>query len=211
MLKSKPILAVLAATALLPACAVAKRPIRHGSAAGQRLCRRLNDFNEAWLHADFKDLERFLAPDYVHTDDHGTYQPRATWLKVMHTRTPNLKTLTIDMHDVRIRMLGHTAVVTGEDVIGSTVHKSEPPEYLRFTQVWVDHTDGWQRLAFQATPVIDNMKFSHMKCTKSDPSVCTGHVKVTLPGTAAKTHGDDDANRSVKQIVPSCRTHIAKP
>lgn len=196
MLHYRIICIATAAVLFLPASAFSRQSKSVTSNAGQTLCKRVQLFSAAWTHADFKTMDRLLAPSYVHTDDTGAYQPRSTWLKAMHKRSANLKTLNITMHDIRIRMLGHTAVVTGEDIIGSTRHTNKPPEHLRFTQVWVNNSTGWQRLAFQATPVLKNIKFSHMKCTKSKPAVCTGRVKITLPEKPTASSAITDAEES---------------
>lgn len=186
------VVAFAAVTALcLPAKALSKEAANVADTEGNQLCQRVHQFSTAWTHADFRTMDRLLAPGYVHTDDRGAYQPRSTWLKVMHERSANLKALKISMHDIRIRMLGRTAIVTGEDVIDSTHHTGAPPEHLRFTQVWVDNPSGWQRLAFQATPVLNNIKFSHMECAKSNPRICTGRVKVTLPAGKAAVNSSD--------------------
>lgn len=161
----------------------------------QQLCQRVNEFNTAWTHADFGTLNLLLAPGYVHIDDHGLYQPRSQWLKVMHRRAGELKTLRITMKEVRIRMLGGAAVVTGEDIIQPVKANGRSGEHLRFTQVWTRGASGWQRLRFQATPVIGDMKLSDVKCEKGASARCTGKVTFTMPARSGTQHTSSSASK----------------
>ncbi len=110
-------------------------------------------FGEAWAGGDAAALEALLSPTYTHTDAFGGFQDRAAWLDYARRRAG--RTTRIGFRDLRTRIVGDVAIVTGiNDLSGPGIRTAEDREKrtLRFTQVWV-WTDGrWLREAFQATP-----------------------------------------------------------
>lgn len=66
------------------------------------------------------------------------------------------RTTQIAFRDVKTRVIGDVAVVTGiNDLAGSGVREADDRSglSLRFTQVWVLRQGAWLREAFQATPI----------------------------------------------------------
>jgi ketosteroid isomerase-like protein len=107
-------------------------------------------FGDAWARGDLATLDALLSPTYTHSDYLGGFQDRDAWLAYAASRT-RVDT-TVVFHDVRTRVFGNVAVVTGANAIsykggGSTVED----QMVRFTQVWVWTGDRWLREAFQAT------------------------------------------------------------
>ena len=77
-------------------------------------------FAEAFAKADTAVLSRLLADDYVHTNANGGVLDKARWLAFAKTRHDDLKAgkVRIDTYrndDIRIRVYGNTAVVTGQN------------------------------------------------------------------------------------------------
>lgn len=115
-------------------------------------------FGEAWLKADVKTLDSLLAREYTHTDVTGKVLHRADWLADAGNAQRWLRgdargaSPAIEFYDVRVQVMGNTAVITG----GNTIRPGDakrPPMTLRFTQVWVKEDRQWKRRFFQATPV----------------------------------------------------------
>jgi ketosteroid isomerase-like protein len=199
MTVSRIMAAALGITLVLGAGASAKTK---KDAGRQQLCRRVQEFGKAWARADFVTMDRLLAPGYIHTDDRGQVQNRSAWLKLMHRRAPQLRTLKISFSDIQIRLMGKLALVTGGNLIRSTVKMPMPAEHLRFTQLWVRNPSGWQRLAFQATPVFADLKFSDVQCGRKGPGQCSGRVKFRMPG--GKLNGKKASTASGNEML-ACR------
>ena len=109
---------------------------------------------QAWARNDLAVLEPMLRADYLHTDVAGNTQDRSHWLAYVSDRRDRGLTSTVDFADVRVRVFGEVAVATGENLIGTPLDPSQTLR-IRFTQAWVrDPRAGWQRAAFQATPIL---------------------------------------------------------
>jgi ketosteroid isomerase-like protein len=116
-------------------------------------------FGEAWAGGDIAKLEELLSPSYTHIDYFGEFHDRAGWLDYARRRT-RLRTR-ISFRDVRTRIFGDVAIVTGTndlDYIGDSGTSNESRS-VRFTQVWVWQEGRWLREAFQATAVPENSSF----------------------------------------------------
>jgi ketosteroid isomerase-like protein len=122
-----------------------------GQSAGEKMLLDLaRNVGEAWAAHDMGTLERLIDDPYFHTDTFGRTWNRAEWL----VNVPNFKPpATITFDDVKVRVFGDTAVVTGRNVV-KYLHEGKVVELaLRFTQVWRRYGDTWRRAVFQATEV----------------------------------------------------------
>jgi len=111
-------------------------------------------FGEAWACGDVAALEPLLSPTYTHTDVAGRFQDRAAWLDYAQGRAG--RTTRIDFRDVRTRILGDVAVITGINDIsndGDSRPGARQEFTIRFTQVWAWRDGRWLREALQATTV----------------------------------------------------------
>lgn len=110
-------------------------------------------FGDAWAKNDVPTLERLLKDDYLHTDVSGHVQNRAEWLAYIRDRIARREGNSIRFADDKVRFYGDVAVVTGENVISPEADPTRTTR-IRVTQVWVKvPVKGWQRAAFQATPI----------------------------------------------------------
>ena len=111
-------------------------------------------FGTAWAAGDRVALDALLSPTYTHSDVFGNFQDRAAWLAYATGRSG--RGTRIRFRDVRQRLLGDVAIITGINEIdgaGARDAADAAPLALRFTQVWVKRHGRWLREAFQATPV----------------------------------------------------------
>lgn len=115
----------------------------------------ISKFGEAWAINDMATLESLLSDDYVHTDYLGRVQNRAEWLDYVRERKAKGIVNKIEFADIKVRLYGDVAVVTGLNVIkGSlTEQANDAGAQIRFTQVLVKRRNKWLRTSFQATPV----------------------------------------------------------
>ena len=112
----------------------------------------MRQFGEAWASGDAPALARLLSPTYTHTDIFGEFLERDAWPAYAGGRAG--RPTRIAFHDVRVRIVGDAAIVTGRNDIAGPGARSAADEAdlrLRFTQIWVWRDGGWLREAFQAT------------------------------------------------------------
>ncbi|MGH7493561.1 MAG: nuclear transport factor 2 family protein [bacterium] len=110
-------------------------------------------FANAFAKADTAVLRSLLTDDYVHTNANGGVLDKTRWLAFAKTRRADLDSgkVRIDTYrndELRIRIYGNTAVVTG---LNTTIGFRDGKEWkmrLRFTNVWVKRDGCWQRVAF---------------------------------------------------------------
>src|SRR5262245_38162286 len=124
--------------------------------AGRRraLDEAVRRFGEAWAAGDGAALEALLSPRYTHTDVFGDFLERADWLAYARGRAG--RATQIEFREVRTRIVGDVAIVTGLNAVSGPGGRSADDRAaltLRFTQVWIWADGRWLREAFQATPV----------------------------------------------------------
>jgi ketosteroid isomerase-like protein len=108
----------------------------------QAVAARVQEFRDALRKADEAALNSIYADDYTITTADGTVQTKAeriAWVKANAARMG-----TLDFQDLKTRVYGDTAVVTGR--AGGGVNS-------RFIQVWVRQGGVWRLVAGQVTDV----------------------------------------------------------
>ena len=119
-------------------------------------------FGEAWAMGDVAKLKEALSPTYTHQDVWGRFQDCAMWLAYAGARRG--MTTGISFHDIRRRIVGDVAIITGMNVITGEARRNpddvevrvdKSVHRIRFTQIWAWRNDRWLREAFQATPTSD--------------------------------------------------------
>ncbi len=118
----------------------------------------LDRFGKAFVEADAATLETLLADDYVHTNSNGGTLNKARWLDYIRTRNAELKSgrLRVNSYindDLKIRVYGNTAVVTGRNTSGGERDGKAFSLQLRFTHVWVKQAGQWRRAAFHDSAI----------------------------------------------------------
>jgi ketosteroid isomerase-like protein len=121
-------------------------PVRQLTELQQQLAR-------AWVAGDRAAIERIIAPEWTVTRPDGGISTRADVLRdVFETRTHRIRSLTVD--DVRVRVFGDAAVVTGRTrghgESGNTPYDVE----IRFTDMFVRREGQWQAVASHASVVM---------------------------------------------------------
>jgi ketosteroid isomerase-like protein len=106
---------------------------------------------EAWAAHDIRTLERLIDDPYFHTNLSGRTFNRAEWLAEQVPNFTPRPTITFD--DMKVRVFGDTAVLTGRNVVTLRHEGKVREQALRFTQVWRRYGDTWRRAVFQGTEV----------------------------------------------------------
>src|SRR5271165_4786500 len=99
-------------------------------------------WGDAGIKKDFAALDRVLADDYASIDEEGKVQTKAEGIAALKSgEDVNLSQI---LSDMKVRVYGDTAVVTGKAVATGT-HKGQPiGGTFMFTDVWVKHGSSWR-------------------------------------------------------------------
>lgn len=115
-------------------------------------------FNNAFLKADSTILEDLLAEDYIHTNGSGSVLNKKEWLGYIRKRKAELDSgkLKVDSYGVknlRIKIYGFAAVVTGTVFTKGTRGSNSFDRSIHITNVWVKRDGRWRRTAFHDSRV----------------------------------------------------------
>jgi ketosteroid isomerase-like protein len=102
-------------------------------------------WNEAYKQGDIATMNSLLAKDFIITVEDGTTFSKAGY--IAHCGDPDNRVLVSEMSDLKVRMHGNTAVVTGAYHEKGT-SSGKPYEYHdRLTDVWMLLDGRWQVIA----------------------------------------------------------------
>jgi ketosteroid isomerase-like protein len=104
----------------------------------------------AWVAGDRTAIENIIASDWTVTGPDGRISARSDVLRdVFDTRVHRITALAID--DVRARVFGDAAVVTGRTHGRGEYGEAGYDVTIRFTDVFVRRNDRWQAVASHAS------------------------------------------------------------
>lgn len=105
-----------------------------------------NKWDEAYLKAEIAALNSLLADDFIITVEDGSTYSKPGY--IAHAGDANVKVEVAEITEVKVRMHGNTAVVTGAYHEKGT-SKGKPYEYRdRYTDIWQSSSGGnWQLIA----------------------------------------------------------------
>ena len=138
------LLAVLALVALTPALAQAP-------GAEKELTDVENGWAEATVKGDVQALERLYTDEYLAIDPAGATYTKAQ--DIANVKSGNFKLATFKLDEVKVRVHGEVAVVTGRNTIKATYMGKDISGAYRFTDVFVKRAGRWQVLTTQGTAV----------------------------------------------------------
>jgi ketosteroid isomerase-like protein len=102
-------------------------------------------WNDTYRRGDAAGMASLLSDDFIITVEDGTTFSKSGYLA--QTADSELRVLISDMSDLKVRMHGNTAVVTGAYHEKGTTKGKPYESHDRFTDVWMKTTDGWQLIA----------------------------------------------------------------
>jgi ketosteroid isomerase-like protein len=105
----------------------------------------------AVVKQDVKLLEGLTADDYVLINANGQVSDKATTMSDI--KSGRIKLTSNDISDMKVRVYGDTAVVTGKSSAKGTIGGRELKGPVMFTRVYVKKNGKWQSVAFQQTPI----------------------------------------------------------
>ncbi len=109
------------------------------------------DRQDAFVRGDIDALDRETAPDYTTINGSGKLSTKPQMMESL--RQKKTKVLSVKLDDLKARVYGDTAVLTGDyrDVHVRDGVQSET--HALFTRVFVKSGGRWQAVAYQQTPV----------------------------------------------------------
>ena len=109
------------------------------------------DWTQAGLKKDVAAMDKIIADDWVATDFLGKTVNKAQALADL--KSGDSTTQSITLGDMKVRVFGNTAVVTGSDTEKSTYKSKDSSGKYFWTDVFVNRNGKWQAVASQSTKV----------------------------------------------------------
>jgi ketosteroid isomerase-like protein len=106
----------------------------------------------AVVKGDVATLEGLTSDDYILINANGQLSDKATTMN--NIKTGNIKLTANEVSDLKVRVYGNTAVVTGKSDAKGTIGGRELKGPVMFTRVYVKRNGKWQSVAFQQTPIV---------------------------------------------------------
>ncbi len=117
----------------------------------QTLRMMTEDLIQAYPKHEASVLDRILADDLTVTNPDGTSGDKAG--EIGGLRSGKLKLESVTNDEVKVRVFGETAVVTGRATIRGLVDGREIQDQNRYTSVFVKRRGRWQVIALHVTRV----------------------------------------------------------
>jgi len=112
----------------------------------QELIKLENEWADALVKRDVAFLDRVLTEDYMATDPDASVSTKAQTLAALKSSEDVISSMVVD--DMKVRVYGDTAVVTGRATSQKTVKGKDVSGQNRWTDVWVkDYAGRWQCVA----------------------------------------------------------------
>jgi ketosteroid isomerase-like protein len=104
---------------------------------------------EAMIAGDLATLDRLLADELTYVHSNGQVETKAEFLG--RIKSGDLKYRSVRREDVRVRVEGRAAVVTGRAAMEVRSKGEDLSLQMRFTDVYVERGGRWKLLAWQST------------------------------------------------------------
>ena len=143
---------VAAAFSLATVSAVPARGQGSTASVEDQIKKMEKDRAAAVVKADVATLEKLTSDDYILINANGQLSDKTTTMN--NIKTGNIKLTTNEVSDLKVRVYGNTAVVTGKSDAKGTIGGRELKGPVMFTRVYVKKDGKWQSVAFQQTPII---------------------------------------------------------
>ena len=127
-------------------------PERQSSSASEQEVRRVGqEYDRAWFQQDAAAFERLLADDFTQIDHEGKLFSKAEI--VANAKSGDVKFEVGQSEDLKVRVYGNTAVVTGRWTEKSTNKGKPVVGTMLNTVVYVKKNGNWQVVSDQVTPI----------------------------------------------------------
>lgn len=117
----------------------------------EELMKLERDGVEAMRRNDISYFEKLEAPDYIFIDPGGMVHTREEDLAI--ARSGDLKIESMNIDEMKVRVYGDTAVVTGQSTVKGSFKTHDISGKYRWTDVFVKRNGKWQIVNAQLTPI----------------------------------------------------------
>jgi ketosteroid isomerase-like protein len=144
----------LAVLLVVAACHSAWAFPRHENKAVRKEIAALEQqWREAVLSNNYKEMNQLLADDYVGITSNGAVENKAQTLA--QSRAGTVRITELNLSDIRIRIYGNTAVVTSKANLAGTNGASDIGGQYRYTRVYRRRLGSWKIVSFEASRMHD--------------------------------------------------------
>jgi ketosteroid isomerase-like protein len=105
----------------------------------------------AAVKGDVATLEKQTSDDYTFINLYGQMSDKSQMVDAF--KTGRTKLTSNDLSDMKVRVYGDTAVVTGKAHVNGTLGGKDTNGDLMFTRIYVKKSGSWRSVAFQQTLV----------------------------------------------------------
>jgi ketosteroid isomerase-like protein len=120
----------------------------------QELIKLENEWADAWVKMDVAFFERIEADDYTWTSPGGEVWTKARDLAFVRSlRSVKDMTTSYVIAEMKVRVYGDAAVVTGRDLIKETKEGKVVSRQERWTDTWVKRAGRWQCVAGHSSEI----------------------------------------------------------
>jgi ketosteroid isomerase-like protein len=123
-----------------------------GASVEEQIKKMERDRAAAVVKGDVAALEGLTSDDYTLINASGRLSDKATTMNDIKTGV--IKLTANEVSDLKVRVYGDTAVVTGKSSAKGTIGGRELKGPVMFTRVYVKKSGKWQSVAFQQTPIV---------------------------------------------------------
>jgi len=117
----------------------------------QELIRLENDWVDAWVKGDIAFHDRIMSDDYTWISPWGETFTKADNLALINSGEDVITSWVLA--DMKVRVYGDTAVVTGQSTIKETYKGEDVSGQERWTHTWVKRVGSWQCVAAHSSEI----------------------------------------------------------
>jgi ketosteroid isomerase-like protein len=141
------------AVGIAAACAAALgAPSAHAQSVQDQIKKLEMDRAAAVVKGDVAAIASQTSDDYTLINANGELSGKAQTMDAI--KSGNIKLSANELSDLKVRVYGNTAVVTGKSNAKGVVGGRELKGPVLFTRVYVKKDGKWQSVAFQQTPIV---------------------------------------------------------
>ena len=142
---------VIAAAVLVATAGPAAAQAASSASVEEQIKKIEKDRAAAVTKADVAALEAVTSDDYTLIDRNGRVRDKAQTMSAI--KTGDIKITSNEVSDLKVRVYGDTAVVTGRADTKGTIGGRDVSGPMLFTRVYVKKSGRWQSVAFQQTAI----------------------------------------------------------
>jgi ketosteroid isomerase-like protein len=121
------------------------------ASAEEELKKLETDRAAAVVKGDVATLEKQTSDDYTLINMNGQMSDKSQMVNAF--KTGQSKLTSDELSDMKVRVYGNTAVITGKADVNGTLGGKDATGQIMFTRVYVKKGGQWQSVAFQQTRV----------------------------------------------------------